>query len=40
VLGWERRGDEWFAQVAYVLEDDGAMVVQWLAADLLAPVLQ
>ena len=37
VIGWERRGERWFAQVAYVLEDDGAVVVQWLPGDLLTP---
>ena len=37
VLGWERRGECWFAQVAYLLEDEGAFVVHWLPADLLTP---
>jgi hypothetical protein len=37
VLGWERRGERWYAQVAYVIEDDDALVVQWLCGDLLRP---
>jgi hypothetical protein len=39
VIGWERRGERWFAQVAYFIEEDDAAVVQWLPADLLKPVL-
>ena len=35
VLGWERRGERWFAQVAYVIEGDEALIVQWLPGDLL-----
>jgi hypothetical protein len=37
VLGRERRGERWFAQVAYVLEDDGAVVLQSLLRELLGP---
>jgi hypothetical protein len=38
VLGWERRGQRWFAQVAYVIEGDDALVLQWLPGELLTPV--
>lgn len=37
VIGWERRGERWFAQVAYVIEGDEALIVQWLPDDLLRP---
>lgn len=37
ILEWSKRGERWFAQVAYVIEGDGALVQQWLAADLLTP---
>lgn len=37
VIGWERREDGWYAQVAYVIEDDAAVVLQWLPGDLLRP---
>jgi hypothetical protein len=38
VIAWERRETGWWAQVAYVVEGDGAMVTQWLSGDLLRPV--
>ena len=38
VVGWERRGDEWFSQVAYVIdEDSAALVLQWLQSELVRP---
>jgi hypothetical protein len=37
VIGWERRGQSWYAQVAYVIEEDSALVVQWLPEELLRP---
>lgn len=37
VVGWERRGERWYAQAAYVIEGDAALIVQWLPADLLTP---
>jgi hypothetical protein len=39
VIGWQRTERGWMAQVAYVIEDDAAMVVQWLPADLLTPAV-
>ena len=38
VIGWQRREDGWYAQVAYMIEDDAAMVMQWLPRDVLTPV--
>lgn len=35
VIGWERREDGWYAQVAYVIEDEAAVVVHWLPQKLL-----
>lgn len=35
---WIRRGDEWWALVTYVIEQDGVSVQQWLPADVLTPV--
>jgi hypothetical protein len=37
VIGWERRETGWFAQVAYFIEGDAAMAVQWLPTDLVSP---
>lgn len=37
LVSWERRGESWWAQTAYVPED-GALVVQWLPADDLTPL--
>lgn len=37
VIGWERGGERWYAQVAYMIEGDAALVLQWLPADLLTP---
>jgi hypothetical protein len=37
VIGWQRREDGWYAQVAYVIEDDAAMVVQWLPRNFVQP---
>ncbi len=38
IVAWERRESGWFAQVAYVVEADGALVTQWLASELLTPI--
>jgi hypothetical protein len=40
IIGWERRGERWYAQVAYVIEGDEALIVQWLPDDLLRPAEQ
>lgn len=38
VVAWEKRESGWFAQVSYVVEGDGVLVTQWLAAALLTPL--
>jgi len=38
VVAWEQREAGWFAQVVYLVEDDGVLVQQWLAAEMLTPV--
>jgi hypothetical protein len=38
VVGWERRATGWVAQVAYLVEGESALVVQWVASQLLQPV--
>ena len=35
ILDWTRRDDGWWGFVAYVIEDDEALVQQWLPARLL-----
>lgn len=39
ILEWAKRGEEWHGRVAYCVDSDGALVVQWLPADLLRPVV-
>lgn len=39
IVQWMRRDDGWWALVAYVIEDDGALVQQWLSARLLTRVV-
>lgn len=38
VISWEQRDGHWFAQVVYLIREDGALVQQWLAAELLTKV--
>lgn len=35
---WEKRDERWFAQVVYVIEDDDALILQWLPGDLPVPL--
>src|SRR5262245_61797017 len=35
VIAWEKRARAWFAQVIYLVEDEGVLVQQWLSAELL-----
>ena len=38
VREWQQRDGSWFALVAYLIEDDGVLVEQWLSAELLTRV--
>lgn len=38
LLDWVQRAGGWSAQVAYVADEDGTLVVAWFAADQLTPV--
>ncbi len=38
IVAWDKHDGAWWAQVAYVVESDDALVTQWLAAALLRPV--
>jgi hypothetical protein len=38
IVEWAKRDDGWWAMVSYVIEDDGALVQQWLRSELLRPV--
>lgn len=38
VLEWAKVSLVWTARVAYVVDDNATMVVQWLPADVLTPV--
>jgi hypothetical protein len=35
---WELRVAGWFALVVYLVEPDGALVQQWLPAEMIRPV--
>lgn len=37
VIAWEKRDNGWWAQVVYLVQDDAALVQQWLPAELLTP---
>jgi hypothetical protein len=39
VVEWRQRDGAWFALVAYLIEADGVLVQQWLAAELLTKVV-